>query len=99
MLRHIVAWDWKDGLTEDEKREHAKTIQSEIEALVQCIDEIVELHVHVDLLPSSNRDIMLDSLFEDEAALAAYQVHPAHQRAARIVKAVTQDRVCLDYFE
>jgi len=99
MLRHIVAWNLKDGLTDEEKREHAETIRSELEALTQCIDEIVELHVHIDLLSSSDRDIVLDSLFKDEAALAAYQVHPEHQRVAGVVKALTQNRICLDYFE
>ena len=99
MLRHIVAWDFKDGLQDAEKRAQAKRIQSELEALTRQIDEIAALHVHIDLLSSSNRDIVLDSLFADEAALAAYQVHPAHQRAAEIVKALTQNRVCVDYFE
>ena len=98
MLRHIVAWDLQDGLTDGEKRAHAETIKSELEALNQHIDEIVELHVYIDLLSFSNRDIVLDSLFESEAALAAYQVHPEHQRAAGIVKALTQNRVCVDYF-
>lgn len=99
MLRHIVAWDWKDGLTDEEKRTHAQTIKSELEVLPRCISEIVRLTVHIDLLSSSDRDIVLDSLFESEAALAAYQVHPEHQRVAGLVKAVTQNRVCLDYFE
>ena len=99
MLRHIVAWNYKDGLTDEEKQAYAAQIKAELEALPRCIDGILALTVYVDPLSSSDRDIVLDSLFESEEALAAYQVHPEHQRIAGLVKVVTQNRVCLDYIE
>lgn len=99
MLRHIVAWNYKDELVGDEKRKHAQRIKSELEALTQCIDGIIELKVHIDMLPSSNKDIVLNSLFESEEALLAYQVHPEHQRVGEHVRSVTQNRTCVDYFE
>jgi len=46
---------------------------------------------------TSHRAIVLDSLFVDEAALAAYQVHPAHVQAAAFSNSVTQDKVLLDF--
>ena len=99
MIRHIVAWNYKDGFTESENRENALKIKSDLEALIKCIDGIVELKVHINMLPSSNRDIVLDSLFQSEEALAAYQAHPEHKRVGAFVGAVTQNRACVDYHE
>ncbi|MBO5797365.1 MAG: Dabb family protein, partial [Clostridia bacterium] len=46
----------------------------------------------------SNADVMLDSAFEDEAALAAYARHPAHVAVAEeAVKPFTKTRLCLDF--
>ena len=99
MLRHVVAWNYKDGFTANENKEHAKKMKSELETLAQSIEGIIEFEVHINMLSSSNRDIVLDSLFESEEALHAYQVHPEHQRIGVYVKTITQDRICVDYFE
>lgn len=41
---------------------------------------------------------MLDSLFEDEASLKEYAVHPEHVAVADgKVRPYTKNRVCLDY--
>ena len=45
MMRHIVAWNHKDGFTEAEKKENAEKIKTELEALTQCMDGIIELRV------------------------------------------------------
>mgnify|MGYP003308780832 CR=1 FL=1 len=47
---------------------------------------------------SSNADIMLDSLFENEAALKAYATHPSHVAVAdKYVRPYTATRTCMDY--
>ena len=51
----------------------------------------------IDPLDTSDKSVMLISLFESQAALAAYQVHPAHVKAAGYVKSVMQERICLDF--
>jgi len=99
MLRHIVAWNYKDGFTEIENKENAEKIKKELEALTEYIDEIVELKVCINTLSTGNKDMILNSLFENEGKLAAYQVHPEHQRVAGFVRSVTQDRACIDYYE
>ena len=56
------------------------------------------LKVNTDPLASSNCDLMLDSLFEDEAALNNYSGHPAHVAVANgKVRPFTASRVCMDY--
>jgi len=99
MLRHIVAWNYKEGFTTSENKENAQKMKSELEALAKSIKGIIKLEVHINMLSSSNRDIVLDSLFESEEALHAYQIHPEHQKIGTYVKTITQDRICVDYLE
>lgn len=99
MLRHIVTWNYKDGFSENENKENAHKVKSELEALTKCIEGITELKVYIDTLSSGNRDIILNSLFQDKESLAAYQIHPEHKRVSSFVGTVMQNRVCIDYYE
>ena len=99
MVRHIVAWNHQEGFTESEKKENAQKIKESLEALPQCIEGIVELRVYIHTLPSGNKDVILNSLFQSEDALAAYQVHPEHKKVSAFVGAVMQNRACIDYDE
>lgn len=94
MIRHVVAWNFKQGACPQEDGEKMKAA---LEGLKGQIDGLLEIKVHTNLLGTSNRQIVLDSLFESEAALAAYQAHPEHVRAAALVGTVAMDRICLDY--
>jgi hypothetical protein len=97
MVRHIVLWNYADGFTPDENVQNAQKMKVLLEELTGLIDGIVELKVQISTLPSSNRDILLDSLFESEEALAAYIVHPEHKRVGEFVRAVTKERACMDF--
>ena len=99
MVRHIVAWNYKEGFSEAENRENAQKIKSELENLPRLMGGIAELTVQIQPLASSGRAITLNSLFLNEDALQAYQVHPEHKRVGAFVSTVTQDRICLDYYE
>ncbi|MCL2839458.1 MAG: Dabb family protein [Defluviitaleaceae bacterium] len=99
MVRHIVAWNYKDGFSASENQANAKKVKLELEALKHTIKGIIQITVHINLLPSSNKDLVLDSVFESEEALAAYQVHPEHKRVSAFVGTVTQNRACVDYHE
>jgi len=97
MVRHMVAWNFKEGFTDTENRENAIILKNKLESLKGEIDGIVELAVIIDPLPSGNRSILLDSLFVDEDALKAYVDHPKHKEAGLFVRSVTQDRASVDY--
>ena len=99
MVRHIVALRFKEGFTPEEKRANAVKIKSSLEALKGVIPGIIEFAVHIDLLPTSDVDVVFNTIFESEEALAAYQIHPEHLRAAEFVRSVRQDRICIDYQE
>lgn len=97
MIHHIVLWNLQEELSDTEKREAALRIKKELEAVKEQAFGIVSLQVVTDGLASGNKDIALVSVFENEEALKAYQVHPAHVAAAAYVGSVTAGRVCFDY--
>ncbi len=97
MVHHIVLWNLKEELSEQEKREAASNIKEKLEAVKEQVEGVVSLKVEINELPSSNKDIGLISVFESVEALNAYQKHPAHVQAGAYVGSVTCGRTCLDY--
>ena len=98
MVKHVILWTLKDELSAEEKENVKKGIKEGLEGLKGQIPGLVEITVNINGLESSNADLMLDSLFEDEAALKAYAVHPAHVAVADgKVRPYTKIRSCLDY--
>ena len=82
MVKHIILWQLKDELSKEEKEKIKCGIKEGLEGLQGKISGLVEIHVQTDSLSSSNADVMLDSTFENEEALKAYAVHPAHVEVA-----------------
>lgn len=81
------------------KRQKIKAnIKTGLEGLAGQIPGLVEVHVNINGLPSSNADLMLDTTFTDAAALKGYSTHPAHVAVADgKVRPYTKTRVCLDF--
>ena len=95
MVKPIILWKLKDEHNTAVVKQNIKT---EIEGLLGKIDGLLEISVQVGGLASSNADVMLYSLFEDENALKTYATHPAHVRVAdTFVRPYTQTRMCLDF--
>lgn len=99
MVKHIILWRLREGLTAEEKESVKQGIKAGMEGLAGRIPGMVDITVNVDgRLDSSNADVMLDSTFIDEAALKAYAVHPEHVAVADgKVRPYTCLRTCLDY--
>ena len=97
MVKHVIIWDFKDELTAEQKKEAAARMKEELEALNGVIEGLISLHVITELLDTSNGSIMLDSVFEDEKALAYYADHPAHVKVKEYVHTVVKARKCADY--
>ena len=98
MVKHVILWTLKDELSGDEKSEVKKGIKEGLEGLKGIIPGLIDIVVNTEGLPSSNADLMLDSAFEDEEALKAYSVNPAHVAVADgKVRPYTKTRTCLDY--
>ncbi|MCC8180214.1 MAG: Dabb family protein [Planctomycetes bacterium] len=97
MVRHIVGLKLKEEFSRAEKKKHAEKIKQELENLKNIIPGIIEFTVITEVLPTSTVEVVFTSIFESEEALAAYQTHPAHVRAAEFVRSVRSERVCIDY--
>ncbi len=100
MVKHIILWQLKDELTEEQKQTVKAGIKSSLEALVGQIPGLTAIRVQTEGLSTSNADVMLDSAFVSARALADYAVHPAHVAAADgYVRPYTKCRLCMDYEE
>ncbi len=98
MVKHVILWTLKEELSADEKALVKQGIKEGLEGLKGKVPGIVEIKVNINGLESSNADLMLDSTFEDEAALKAYAVHPDHVAVADTkVRPYTKIRSCLDF--
>ena len=97
MVKHIILWTLKE---EHNTPAVKQGIKDSLEALVGVVPDLLEVKVQIDGLPTSNADVMLYSVLKDEAALAAYAVHPAHVQAAdAFVRPYTATRACMDFVE
>lgn len=98
MVRHVILWTLKDEFSKEEKMEIKAGVKEGLEGLLGQIPGLLEIRVNTAPLASSNCDLMLDSLFTDEAALKGYAVHPAHVAVANgKVRPFTASRVCMDF--
>lgn len=98
MVKHIILWQLKDEFTPEEKAEIKAGIKEGLENLQGKIPGLLDIHVQVDCLATSNADVMLDSSFENEEALKVYATHPEHVKVADgKVRPFTKTRVCMDF--
>ena len=98
MVRHVILWQLKEEYNDEEKREIKAGIKEGLEGLVGKVPGLVEVHVHTEVLASSNADLMLDAVLENEEALKGYAVHPEHVAIANSkVRPYTMSRTCLDF--
>ena len=97
MVRHVILWKLKE-MPDAEKAAVKAGIKEGLESLSGKIPGLVDIHVNIDALPSSNADLMLDTTFTDAAALKGYSTHPAHVAVADgKVRPYTAVRTCLDF--
>lgn len=98
MVKHIILWQLKETYSQEEKERIKAQIKEGLEGLKGKIPGLLDIRVQTERLDSSNADLMLDSSFEDEAALKGYAVHPDHVKVAdEKVRPYTASRSCLDF--
>ena len=95
MVKHIILWQLKP---EHNNYAVKDGIKNGLEGLFGKIPGLIEIEVQTVGLASSNADVMLHSVFEDEASLKGYATHPEHVHVAdTFVRPFTQTRLCLDF--
>ncbi len=95
MVKHIILWKLKEEYNTDVVK---RGIKEGLEGLMGKIPGLLEISVQTEKLASSTADVMLYSVFEDEAALKGYAVHPNHVEVANTkVRPFTESRYCMDF--
>ena len=97
MFRHVVMWSFKEGNDAAKNAEGAKKVKAALEGLKDLVPEIVEIKAHINELPYSTKDVMLDIIFADEAGFLAYMDNADHKAVFPVVGEYLTDRVAFDY--
>ena len=97
MIKHLVFWRL-NGATASARATQAQEIKATLEALNGRIPGLLYLEVGIDFNGSENAaDVALYSELESRDALAAYQQHPEHVKAAAVVGERVRERRVVDY--
>jgi hypothetical protein len=95
MVKHVILWKLKEDANNMTVKQG---IKDGLEGLMGKIEGLVEIKVEINGLSSSNADVMLYSVFENEDALKNYAVHPEHVYVAdTFVRPFTEVRMCMDF--
>ena len=91
MIKHIVMWKLKDAA-------QAPFFKAQLDSCKHLVPGMLafEVAIRTDEL-EANCDVVLYSVFDDKAALAAYQHHPQHQQVSGGLGALRETRMVLDY--
>lgn len=97
MVKHIVIFRLKDGLTFQEKEKIMGDFKQGIEALPAVIPNIRAIGVGLNINADEACDICLDSTFDSLADVRSYSAHPAHVAVAGALKPYVASRSCVDF--
>ena len=93
MIRHIVLFKLKDRSPESVER-----TASILRAMEGQIPELKSIEVGKDVMHSDRSyDIALVTTFDSLETLAAYNVHPEHQKVIAHMAEVRESSISLDY--
>ena len=96
MVKHMLIWKLK--LTGEELEAQKKLVKEKLEGLVGKVPGLLEMHIQIDNLETSNGDMMMDSTFESFEALKGYSKHPDHVHVAETyIRPYIETRLCIDY--
>lgn len=94
MIKHVVMWKFLDAVSEADKLEMKRLLES----LQETVPSLLKIEVGLDLSKTSaSMDMVLYTEFETAEGLAAYGVHPAHLKVVEFVKPLVRERAVVDY--
>jgi Stress responsive A/B Barrel Domain len=96
MLTHIVAWKYKDEVSQEKREEH----RAKLTNLKNVITEVVDLKVGADALHlARSYDTGLVATFKNLEDLDAYTNHPTHQQVVSFGKEISAHVVSVDFLD
>ncbi len=98
MLRHIVMWQLHPQAEGADKASNLAKAKALLLSCAQVVPGIRTFEVAT-ATPGMDcsSDLVLHMLVDDAQVLAAYQNHPQHLAIKPFMKAVVQERRCMDY--
>lgn len=98
MLRHIVMWTLHPFAEGADKASNLKKTQALLMSCAHLVPGIRAFEVAT-ATPGMDctNDLVLHMLLDDAQVLAAYQNHPQHLALKPFMKAVVQERRCMDF--
>jgi len=98
MLKHVVAWKFKETAENVPKEENLQRAKALLEGLKDTIAEIRSIEVGIDSMKTrQSYDLVLVSEFDSVEALLVYQTHPDHVAVGEFIRKVQSSRVVVDY--
>ena len=91
-------WKLEDEADGMSKSENITRIESALNSLPSVIEEISSLELGVNFNPTEAAyDLVLITTHNDQDALDAYNNHPSHQDAAKLIGKLVADRKVVDF--
>ncbi|MDO4266299.1 MAG: Dabb family protein [Eubacteriales bacterium] len=98
MVTHVVMWNFKPEVKEEEKAAILAKMKEATETLVGEVPGLISARFVEKPLAGSTHAFGLISTHETEEDVVAYGIHPAHVKAAdTYVRPYTCDRSCLNF--
>ena len=98
MVKHIVFWKLKEGITGAEREDVLKTIKNGFEAMAGKITGLQKIELGITFSGGAeSADLCLYCEFESREALEGYNTHPLHQSMVALVREVRVERRVADY--
>lgn len=98
MVNHIVMWNFKPEIKEEDKVALKAAMEENLKALVGKVPGLLTVEFVSNPLPSSTHDIALVTTLEKAEDVAVYATHPEHVKVAdTYVRPYVKDRACLDF--
>jgi hypothetical protein len=98
MIKHIVFWKLKEGITGSERDDVLKRIKDGFEAMQGKIPGLLTIELGITFSEGAeSADFCLYSEFDSRASLEGYNIHPLHQAMVSIVREVRVERRVADY--
>lgn len=96
MVRHIVSWNFKPEVSEEQRKEAAQTIKTRMDALPALIPCLEKMEFFIAPKGLSNCDLAMYTEIDCPENLTVYRDHPEHQSVVQIIRQYCCERRCTD---
>jgi hypothetical protein len=94
MIKHVVMWKFKDEVSEADKLE----MKRQLESLKGVVPALLQIEIGMDIVGKEvSKDMVLTTLFNSLSDLQSYADDPAHLKVVEFVKPLVAERAVVDY--